>query len=316
MWLGKLPTRDVAIRRLRTRSQATARRSRERRAVSVDGAAHAAEGATTLWSLAQTPGSAARGVRCILAVEARSARRGMACGPPLKTQLSDRAPAAVAFGVLAVVLCVAVQAVSVSQEELTEVKRSTPDLDRGAQLFETCGACHGPDGGGTPDGQVPRIGGQHTSVLWKQLIDYRHDRRWDLRMEHFTDRHHLSDAQAIADVAAYIHQLEPNGPVGEGSGKLTTEGAALYAQLCRGCHGASAEGDAARAIPRIAGQHYEYLRRQFYDAVEGRRPNFSPAHIRLLARLDHDNIEAVADYLSRLPASTPQPQTSPGGGVH
>jgi cytochrome c553 len=65
------------------------------------------------------------------------------------------------------------------------------ELDHGAQLFETCGACHGPDGGGTLDGQVPRSGCQHTSVLWKQLIDYRHDRRWDLRMEHFSDRHHL-----------------------------------------------------------------------------------------------------------------------------
>jgi hypothetical protein len=56
--------------------------------------------------------------------------------------------------------------------------------------------------------------------------------------------------------------------------------------------------------------------RQFYDAVDGRRPNFSPAHIRLLARLDHDNTEAVADYLSRLPGGTPPPQTSAGGAVH
>jgi cytochrome c553 len=57
------------------------------------------------------------------------------------------------------------------------------------------------------DGGVPRIAGQHISVLAKQLADYRHDRRWDIRMEHFADRHHLVDAQAIADVTAYIHQL-------------------------------------------------------------------------------------------------------------
>ena len=195
----------------------------------------------------------------------------MACGPPQKTQLAERTRAAAAFAVLAVALCAAVQAVSDTQAELAEVRRSTPDLDHGAQLFDTCGACHGPDGGGTRDGQVPRIGGQHTSVLWKQLVDYRHDRRWDLRMEHFADRHHLGDAQAIADVAAYIHQLEPNGPAGEGSGKLTDAGGALYAQLCRSCHGAIAQGDAARVVPRIASQHYEYLRRQFYDAVDGPR---------------------------------------------
>jgi hypothetical protein len=34
--------------------------------------------------------------------------------------------------------------------------------------------------------------------------------------------------------------------------------------------------------------------------VDGRRPNFSPAHIRLLAQLDYDDIRALADYLSRL----------------
>ena len=222
--------------------------------------------------------------------------------------------AALAIGLLVLAAATA-QAVSTAQEELAEVKRSTPDLDRGAELFETCAACHGSDGGGTSDGQVPRIGAQHLSVLWKQLVDYRHDRRWDLRMEHFADRHHLGDPQAIADVAAYIHQLEPRGAPGEGSGKLVEKGAGLYAQLCRSCHGNAAQGDAAHAVPRIAGQHYEYLRRQFYDAVDGRRPNFSPAHIRLLARLDHDDIEAVADYLSRLAGRVPQPQTGPGGAV-
>jgi cytochrome c553 len=222
--------------------------------------------------------------------------------------------AVLAIGLLSVAATTA-QAVSTVQEELAEVKRSTPDLDRGAELFETCAACHGSDGGGTSDGQVPRIGAQHLSVLWKQLVDYRHDRRWDLRMEHFADRHHLGDSQAIADVAAYIHQLEPRGQPGEGSGQLLEKGSGLYAQLCRSCHGAAAEGDAAHAVPRIAAQHYEYLRRQFYDAVDGRRPNFSPAHIRLLARLDHEDIEAVADYLSRLPGGAPPPRTGPGAAV-
>jgi cytochrome c553 len=225
------------------------------------------------------------------------------------------ARAAVAIGLLALGSSAAVQALSTVQEELAEVRRSTPNIEHGAELFDTCAACHGPDGGGTRDGQVPRIGGQHASVLWKQLVDYRHDRRWDLRMEHFADRHHLGDAQAIADVTAYIHELEPHDPVGQGNGKRLETGAAQYAQLCRTCHGAAADGDAGRAIPKIAGQHYEYLRRQFYDAVDGRRPNFSPAHIRLLARLDHDDIEAVADYLSRLPGNAPQPRTGAGGSL-
>ena len=74
-------------------------------------------------------------------------------------------------------LSTAAQGVSALRQELTEAQRSKPNLDRGAELFETCAACHGPDGGGTRDGQVPRIAAQHRSVLIKQLVDYRHDRR-------------------------------------------------------------------------------------------------------------------------------------------
>jgi cytochrome c553 len=139
-------------------------------------------------------------------------------------------------------------------------------------------------------------------VLVKQLVDFQHGRRWDFRMEHFADRHHLPDAQAVADVAAYVTQLEdPASPgVEVGPGQLVEDGAGLYARLCASCHGPSGQGDAKHEVPQIAGQHYEYLRRQIYNAVDGRRPNFPAAHIRLFARLEHDDIVGVADYLSRL----------------
>jgi len=252
----------------------------------------------------------------MLAIAVRSVPPAVKIAVLVRTWPSEHGWAAVASGILLLATCVAAHAVSSAQEELAEVKRSVPNLDKGADYFDSCGACHGPDGGGTRDGQVPRIGGQHASVLWKQLTDYRHDRRWDVRMEHFADRHNLADAQAIADVSAYIHQLVPSGPAGEGNGKALDAGAALYAQRCSRCHQTNAEGDAAHAVPRIAGQHYDYLRRQFYDAVDGRRPNFSAAHIRLLAKLDHEEIEALSDYLSRLPANRSQPTNKAGGGVH
>src|SRR5262249_51759112 len=108
---------------------------------------------------------------------------------------------------------------------------------------------------------------------------------------------------------------EPSGPAGQGSGKNVDAGVALYAKRCGSCHGASAAGNDAHAIPKVAGQHYEYLQRQIYDAVDGRRPNFSPAHIRLLPQPEHDDIEAVADYLSRLPSSQAGKSGASAGGV-
>lgn len=188
---------------------------------------------------------------------------------------------------------------AIALQELQEAQHATPDLVRGAQEFETCAACHGPDGGGTPDGLIPRIGGQHVSVLLRQLVDFRHGQRWDVRMQHFTDQHHLENPQAIADVAAYVSTLQPKSAPGVGDGQLLQHGAEVYAHLCRSCHGRAGQGDEERAVPAIGGQHYEYLMRQIYDAVDGRRPNFSSRHIRLLARLDHDDILGVSDFLSR-----------------
>jgi cytochrome c553 len=187
-----------------------------------------------------------------------------------------------------------------AREEWTEAMRSKPNLSRGAELFGNCAVCHGPMGGGTVDGGVPRIAGQHMAVLAKQLVDYRHDRRWDPRMERFADRHHLVDAQAIADVATYVHQLKVDIQPGIGDGELVAHGTYVYQQRCRSCHGKSGEGNANKTIPRIAGQHYEYLMRQIHDGADGRRPNFSPFHIRLFAGLDRSDIVGLADYLSRM----------------
>ena len=196
-------------------------------------------------------------------------------------------------------LSVGVLAESNSHQEFVTAMHNKPNLDRGAELFRTCAACHGPLGVGALDGSVPRIGGQHFSVVVKQLVDYRHGQRWDPRMETLAGKHHLPDAQAIADVAAYVNQLESSMEPGVGTGELVEHGASVYAQSCRSCHGPSGEGDPKRLIPQIAGQHFAYLERQIYDAVDGRRPNFSRAHVRLLARLERDDIVGLADYLSR-----------------
>src|SRR5579864_6432009 len=98
-------------------------------------------------------------------------------------------------------------AASLSQEEYQQATHSKADLSHGEALFASCAMCHGADAGGVPDGSVPAIGGQHFRVIVRQLVDYRHDKRWDLRMEHFTDEHRLKGAQDIADVAAFVSQL-------------------------------------------------------------------------------------------------------------
>ena len=194
-------------------------------------------------------------------------------------------------------------AASTAQRELAEVLRSTPDYSHGVDRFAQCVACHGVDGGGETNGATPRIAGQHYRVLAKQLVDFRYGKRWDFRMESMADRHHLAGAQDIADVAAFVSKLDQPGKRGIGSGEFAAEGARIYAAECQSCHGADADGS-KDGVPRLAGQHYAYLMRQMYDAVDGRRPALSRLHSKRIATLDFEQVRAVADYLARVGWST------------
>jgi cytochrome c553 len=184
--------------------------------------------------------------------------------------------------------------------EHTAALEAVPDLRNGERIYGLCTSCHSADV--APSGllPVPRIEGQHARVLIKQLIDYRNARRWDPRMEQVAEPHVIGGPQDIADVAAYVSTLQPAGSPMRGPGTDVQQGKKLYRAQCAGCHGALGEGNPTSAIPRLDGQHYDYLLRQVYDVVEGRRPNMTVEHRTLLAQLERADISAIVDYLSRL----------------
>jgi cytochrome c553 len=183
--------------------------------------------------------------------------------------------------------------------ELRDAMLATPDPRRGEELYAPCGACHGVDGRGVADGSVPVIAGQHYTVIAKQLVDYRHGQRWDIRMEHASRMGHLAGGQDLADVAAFVSTLPRGFGPGHGDGSNLGVGAATYFDRCERCHGPLGEGDAERGIPRLSGQHYAYLFRQFFDAVEERRPNMGALHLDLMRPLERAQIDGISDYLSR-----------------
>ncbi len=130
-----------------------------------------------------------------------------------------------------------------------------PDLKHGAALFSTCAACHQADGCGTDDASVPAIAGQHVSVLVKQLVDFRADRRWDERMQNFASRHTLTGPQDLLDVASYIESLPRWPPLegGIGDGAALQLGASVYFRQCESCHGPLGRGRTAPHAPTARG---------------------------------------------------------------
>lgn len=186
--------------------------------------------------------------------------------------------------------------------EFRDAAALEPDLAHGAQLYGTCAACHGPEGRGTNDGEVPAIAGQHGSMLLKQLVDFRHEQRWNEHMQHFTDRHHLATAQDVTDVAAYVASL-PRFPPTSSETRDVSEmrlGTSVYFLRCERCHGPLGQGDLLLARPRLAGQHHGYLLRQLQDTAAGDRPGMDYQHIDLLNALSPAQLRGVADYLSRV----------------
>lgn len=189
-----------------------------------------------------------------------------------------------------------------ARKELLEAARLTPDTTHGATLFATCAACHGADGLGTADGSVPAIAGQHGSVLLKQLVDFRHSQRWDERMQHFSDQHHLANAQELTDVTAYIAGLRRFAPRNNavGTGEYLRQGASVYFRVCEACHRSLGQGDLLYFRPRLAGQHYQYLLKQLDDIASGARPAMHPAHAERIRVLSQTERMGIADYLSRM----------------
>jgi len=192
-------------------------------------------------------------------------------------------------------------ALKLARQQLHAALETPADRERGAQLFTICAACHGAGGGGDVSGWPPEIAGQHRRVLAKELVDFRTGVRWYDPMERIAGRHVLHTTQEIADVAAYVSSLTPSAATTPGNGRWLAQGASLYGRLCASCHGAQGEGSDAGLVPRVAGQQFEYLQRQLYDAIEERRPNMQGQHQRLLKGLGREDLAGIADYMARLP---------------
>ncbi|MFZ4745128.1 MAG: c-type cytochrome, partial [Limnohabitans sp.] len=121
------------------------------------------------------------------------------------------------------------------------------------------------------------------------------------KMEPYSDEHVLS-IQEISDIAAYLQSVPiQQNTAGFGSGNELVKGQALYLKDCAVCHGNQGEGNARKFIPLIAGQYYKYLLRELGFIQTEKRGNANPDMVIVLKLYGKEDLEAVADYVSRIP---------------
>ncbi len=175
------------------------------------------------------------------------------------------------------------------------------DVQRGKDAYAECQTCHRSDASGRVNFIIPRLSGQHTSVLIKQLMDIRSGLRVNPDMRDYMLDSELT-LQNFADIAAYLHSLPVVGTIGQGPPELVPRGQALYASNCTPCHGEHGEGRAELFYPMLASQHYSYLLREMDLILNGQRGNSNPAMPPILKNLSTDDKRAIAAYLAQLPA--------------
>lgn len=182
-----------------------------------------------------------------------------------------------------------------------------PNVENGKKLYaeKRCISCHGVDGMGSSSakGVFPRIAGQHTSVILKQLSDFRSGNRASVIMKPYALPENVGGQQAMADVAGYINTLTGSDSFKKGDESDAKAGQAVYEKGCISCHGASGEGNDFQRFPRLQGQHYDYLVAQVESMKQGLRKRSNPDMLKVIEPMNDDEIKQVAAYLSHLTLS-------------
>jgi cytochrome c oxidase subunit 2 len=183
------------------------------------------------------------------------------------------------------------------------------DLAKGKAAHETCAVCHGANGEGTPELNVPKIGGQEEWYVARQLQNFKTGLRAPTTSDVYGTQMRalsmtLANDQEIADVSAYVASLSPPAVADTVSGDAA-QGKAAYA-TCTACHGANGEGNQALNSPKLAGQHDWYIVRQLQNYKSGVRggdtKNVFDMQMRPMAMIltTDDAVNNVAAYINTL----------------
>ena len=185
--------------------------------------------------------------------------------------------------------------------EQLEILRLRGDIERGKEAFHGCRGCHKPDASGLVDGTYPRLSGQHASVVIKQVTEVRAGIRVSPKMGPFSS-HRAISTQDIADIAVFLESVQSTSDNGKGQGTMLALVKSLYDKgQCASCHGDSGEGKATHAYPVVASQHFGYLVREMQLIQKGQRGNSHPQMVKAMADYSAQDIDALADYMSRMP---------------
>lgn len=186
---------------------------------------------------------------------------------------------------------------------VTSAQATEGDIDAGKQKSATCVACHSVDGNSAIS-MYPKIAGQHSEYIYKQLKEFKSGDRKDPVMAGMVAA--LSD-QDMKDLAAYFSSQTMSA--GETPEDVVEAGELLYRggdmergiPACIACHGPRGVGHSLAGFPKISFQHADYTKAQLEKFRSGDRANDMNGMMRDIAvKLTDKDIEVLSKYISGL----------------
>ncbi len=170
--------------------------------------------------------------------------------------------------------------------------------------LQVCSACHGKTGQAVSP-QFPKLAGQHQEYLLIQLGEFKEHRRSTPNAVAFMWSFNQLTPEQMKELAQYYSGQAPM--IGEPTkSPLLARGKSIYEQgipgsnvtACSSCHGSNGIG--GKEIPRLAGQHANYIAEQIHLFKSStKRPN-GVAMMALTHSMSEEDIQAVSIYLSSL----------------
>jgi cytochrome c553 len=192
-----------------------------------------------------------------------------------------------------------------SAERVDQLVKTALDIDpnakRGAALYAAqCKQCHGTSAFGNANKLIPALAGQRRAYIIKELADFTELERVATQMHSVVARKEVNQPQEWADLAAYLNALKPTPTPQTGSGKYLSLGEASYRQWCASCHEDDGRGDDDGFVPSLRNQHYAYILQEMRALAASHRTNVEPDLVLFMDGLANDEMEGIADYISRM----------------
>ena len=180
--------------------------------------------------------------------------------------------------------------------------QAADDKARAEEIVQgKCFICHGADGESSSP-VFPRLAGQHSRYIERQLADYKSGKRASSAMKPMVEDLSPSDFKALG---AYFESRKPQAHKVDDP-ELAQVGRFVFLRgnpysgvaACAGCHGA--KGDGTETLPRLAGQHALYTENQLRAFNKRERTNDNAVMHSIASKLSELELKSVAAYISGL----------------